>query len=498
MKTIDKFVLKSYLGPMILTFFIVMFILLMNMVWRFIDELVGKGLGLEVILEFLMYAAFTMIYMAIPLATLLAAIMTMGNLGENYELLAMKSAGMSLQRILRPLIGVVIVVAIAGFFAANNLMPYSYRKMMQMRYDISKQRQVIEFKDGRFFNGIPNMSIRIEKQDADTGLLHDVLIYDYGNNNSKMQTTIAESGYIRLSDDKKFLLVTLYNGERYETTRGRQWNTENVMQHQTFVVQDMVMKTDGFDFQQSDSDMFGNRAQAKAIPQLEREIDSLNVIVVQQTAQSYEPLLRDYLLVRDPNMMGMLDSVRTDYSYKKDVRLKDSLRRQDVYEMQKIATRARSTARSSRGAVTYDEERAKQTITQLYTNEIEWQRKVALPASIIIFFLIGAPLGAIIRRGGLGMPIVVSVLFFVVYYVISMFGEKLAKDGVWTAFQGMWLAVFILTPIAIYLTYKSTNDSNLFNADWYYDKFRKLKEGIKEKRARRKQKNVERKKAASQ
>lgn len=478
---------------MILTFFIVMFILLMNTLWRFVDELVGKGLGLDVILEFLMYAVFTMIPMGIPLSILFAGIMTMGNLGENYELLAMKSAGMSLQRIIRPLIVVVILVAIGGFFAANNLVPYSYKKMMQMRYDINKQRQVIDFKDGRFFNGIPDMSIRAEKKDEKTGLLHKIIIYDYSNSNGNMQVTIAESGYIRLSDDNKFLLVTLYNGERYDITRNRQWNTENVLQHQTFDLQDMAVRTDGFDFQQSDSDMYGNRAQAKALPQLEREIDSLNVIVVQQTAQSYEPLLKDYLLVKDKNLMGMLDTVRVDYSYKAKANLMDSLRKRDIYEQQQIVTRARSSARSSRGAVSYDEERAKQSIAQLYTNEIEWHRKVALPVSIIIFFLIGAPLGAIIRKGGLGMPIVVSVLFFVVYYVISMFGEKLAKDGAWSAFQGMWLAVFILAPIAAYLTYKSTNDSNLFNADWYYDKYRKLKEWTKRKLNERKQrKNVER------
>lgn len=487
--------LKSYLGPMILTFFIVTFILLMNMVWRFIDELVGKGLGIDVILEFLMYAVFTMIPMGLPLATLLAAIMTMGNLGENYELLAMKSAGMSLQRIMRPLIGVVIVVAVAGFFAANNLVPYSYKKMMQMRYDIRNQRQVIEFKDGQFFNGIPDMSIRIEKQDKKTGQLYDVIIYDYSNSSGNMQTTLAETGFIRLSDDKRFLLVTLYNGERYETTRDRQWNTKNVLQHQTFSRQDMTVQTEGFDFQQSDSDMYGNRPQAKAIPQLEHEIDSLNIIVVQQTAESYEPLLRDYLIVKDASVMGMLDTVRTDYSYKKGVNMLDSIARMDVYKQQEIVTRARSTARSSRGVVTYDEERAKQTLNQLYSNEIEWHRKVALPASIIIFFLIGAPLGAIIRKGGLGMPIVVSVLFFVVYYVISMFGEKLAKDGVWSAFGGMWLSVFVLLPIAIYLTYKSTNDSNLFNADWYYSRFMKIKEKIKEKRNQRKNSNVEGKSA---
>ena len=487
MKTLDKYLIKSFLGPMILTFFIVMFIFLMNIVWRFIDELVGKGLGLGVILEFLMYGMFTMIYMAIPLATLLAAIMTMGNLGENYELLAMKSAGISLQRIMRPIFIIVIFISIAGFFAANNLMPYSWRKMDQMRYDISKQQQVIEFHDGQFFNGIPDMSIRVEKQDKKTGLLHDVIIYDYSNSNT--QTTIAESGFIRLSDDKRFLLVDLFDGERYETTRDRNWNTENKIQHQIFQTQELTIKTEGFDFQQSDADMFGNRPAAKSNPVLRREIDSLNVIVVKQAAQSYEPLLKNYLLTKDQSLMGMLDSVRTDYSYKEKVNVKDSIAKLDINRQKNIITKARTSANSSRGATSYDEDRAKQTLNQLYSNEIEWWRKMALPASIIIFFLIGAPLGAIIRKGGLGMPIVVSVIFFVFNYVISMFGEKLAKDGVWNAFEGMWLSSFILLPIAVYLTYKSANDSNLFNAEWYYDKYRKLKEKIAEGRTKNKKGN---------
>ena len=465
-----------------LTFFIVMFIFLMNMVWRFIDDLVGKGLGLGVILEFLMYGMFTMIYMAIPLATLLAAIMTMGNLGENYELLAMKSAGISLQRIMRPLFIIAIFISIAGFFAANNLMPYSFRKMSQMRYDISRQQQVIEFHDGQFFNGIPNMSIRVEQQDNKTGLLHGVLIYDYSTQN--MQITIAKEGNIRLSDDKKFLLVDLHDGERYETTRDRNWNIKNAISHQTFDFQQLTMETEGFDFQESDanSDMFTDRPASKSNNVLRQEIDSLNTIVVKHAAQSYEPLLTRFLLTKDPAQMGMLDSVRTDYSYKRKVNLMDSVSKLDMHRLQSIISRARDEAIRSESATSFDEDRAKQTISQLYGSEIEWWRKVALPASIIIFFLIGAPLGAIIRKGGLGMPIVVSVLFFVINYVISMFGEKLVKDGVWGAFGGMWLSSFILLPIAIYLTYKSANDSNLFNADWYYGKYMIIKEKILNKR----------------
>ena len=241
MKTIHKLVLKSYLGPMFLTFFIVMFVLMMNFIWRYIDELVGKGLDAGVIIELMSYAMANMIPMGLPLAMLLAAIMTLGNLGENYELLAMKSAGMSLPKILKPLIIVVGIIAIGSFFVVNNLVPYANKKMLSILYDIRQQKQVIEFQDGLFFNGIEDMSIRVGKQDPKTHLLRDVLIYDNRNINGNMTTTVADSGYIRLSDDKKYLLVTLFNGETYEQTRNYQWYSKSALRHHIFEKQDGVI-----------------------------------------------------------------------------------------------------------------------------------------------------------------------------------------------------------------------------------------------------------------
>ena len=219
MKTIHKLVLKAYLGPMVLTFFIVMFVLMMNIVWRYIDELVGKGLSAGIIIELMTYFMANMIPLGLPLAMLLAAIMTMGNLGENYELLAMKSAGMSLVRITKPLIILVSVIAVGSFFIGNNLVPYANKKVYSIIYDIRQQKQSLEFQDGLFFNGIDNMSIRVSRQEPETHLLRDVLIYDNRIADGNMNTIVADSGYIRLSDDKRFLLVTLFNGEMYEQTR---------------------------------------------------------------------------------------------------------------------------------------------------------------------------------------------------------------------------------------------------------------------------------------
>ena len=253
LKTIHKLVLKSFLGPLVVTFFIVFFVLMMNFIWRYIDELTGKGLDAAVIIELLFYATINMIPLGLPLAMLLAAIMTMGNLGENFELQAMKSAGMSLMRIMKPLIGVAIVMSIASFFVINNLVPYAYKKSRSILYDINRQKQVLEFQDGLFFNGIDeNLSIRVEHQDPETGLLNNILIYDNRQSAGNMRTTIAESGYIRLTDDKKFLLITLYNGENYEQTRNNQWYNKSSLRHDKFEVQDMRIAMTGFDFQRTE------------------------------------------------------------------------------------------------------------------------------------------------------------------------------------------------------------------------------------------------------
>jgi len=475
MKTIYKLILKSYLGPMILTFFIVMFVLMMNFVWRYIDDLVGKGLEASIIIELMCYAMANMIPMGLPLATLLAAIMTMGNLGENYELLAMKSAGMSLPRIIRPLLVLVTGVAVMSFFVANNLVPYANKKMYSTLYDIKHQKQSIEFRDGLFFNGIDDMSIRVGHQDPETGLLTGVLIYDNRKANGNMTTTIADSGYIRLSDDKRYLLVTLYNGQTYEQTRDRNWYTKSTLRHQTFEVQKGAILMEGFDMQRSDSEQFTNSS-TKKINELQHDIDSLELTVNTATTHSYEPLLKEQIFVRDNTVLALPDSLKVDKSGYGEIAAADSISTLPVRERNKIWRTARMAAKNSRGMFRFDESSAKESLNQLYRSKVEWHRKISLPFSIMIFFLIGAPLGAIIRKGGLGTPIVVSVIFFVIYYIISISGEKMAKEGTWDAVWGMWISSLILTPIAAYLTWKATNDSSLLDQEWYYARYQAAKE----------------------
>ncbi len=408
MKTVHKLVLKSYLGPMILTFFIVMFVLIMQFMWRYIDELVGKGLDMSVIGELMFWAAMTLIPMGLPLATLLAAIMTLGNLGENYELLALKSAGISLPRILRPLIIVVGAISIGSFFVANNLVPHATKKIYALLYDIRQQKQSIEFKDGIFFNGIDNMSIRVGEQNPKTKLLTDILIYDTRNPDGDMTTTVADSGYITLSDDKKYLLVTLYNGETYEESRNYTWFDNSTLRHHIFDVQNGVIPLAGFDFERSDMSLF-NSSQTKNTRELMIGIDSLEQVSKETAAASFKPLIESQIFTHDNTILS--DSIPRP-THQKAFAVLDTMQKMSVQQRKELYERAISQARSAQGSFSFDETTSKDALAQLYKYKVEWHRKLSLPVSIMIFFLIGAPFGAIIRKGGLGMPVVVSVRLF--------------------------------------------------------------------------------------
>ncbi|MFR9661026.1 MAG: LptF/LptG family permease, partial [Rikenellaceae bacterium] len=358
MKTIHRLVLKSYLGPMVLTFFIVMFILMMNFVWRYIDELVGKGLDAGIVVELLSYALINMIPLGLPLSMLLAAIMTMGNLGENYELLAMKSAGMSLPKIIRPLIVLVGFIAFGSFFIINDLVPYANKKMFSAIYDIRQQKQALEFQDGLFFNGIENMSIRVERQDPATKLLRGVLIYDNRDAGGNMTTTVADSGYIRLSDDKKLLLVTLYNGQSYDQTRDSKWYTESELRRNSFDMQLGAIPMDGFSMDnRTDADAFSN-SQTKDIKELQRDIDSLDNVVTIAAVKSYDPLLRQQLFVRDTSVLPMADSLRVDRSSLATIHALDSIEGLGMRERQDIWSKARVQAKNSRNLFSYNEKSA--------------------------------------------------------------------------------------------------------------------------------------------
>ena len=479
MKKIHKLVLKAYLGPLLAVFFIVQFILMLNFVWRYIDELTGKGLDASTIAELFICGSVNMIPLGLPLAMLLSAIMTMGNLGENFELLAMKSAGLSLMRILKPLLVVVCMIAVGSFFVQNNLVTYSNQRMYDILFDVREQRQELKFQDGVFFNGLPDMSIRVGHQDERTGLLSDVLIYDTRSSNGDMTTTLADSGYIHMSSDKAYLYVTLFNGRTYEHTRNSQWYDKNTMRVHIFDRQDGTFPVDRVAKRDGDMSREFSESQTRNMVELEELMDSLQILIDRSTMATYEPLLKRQIFVRDTTILPIAnDSVYIDRSQYKAINFYDSIPQLGMRQKARVYSAASSTARSAQGSYSFDEHSSKIAITQYYRAEVEWHRKLTLPFSIIVFFMIGAPLGAIIKKGGLGLPIVISVIFFVIYYVISISGEKMAKEGTWDSVYGMWMPVVVLTPVAIYLTYKATNDSSLLDMDWYDVRIRKMRRAL--------------------
>jgi lipopolysaccharide export system permease protein len=477
MKKIHLLVLKAYLGPLVATFFIVQFVLMMNFVWRYIDELTGKGLDVSSITELLACATANMIPLGLPLAMLLSAIMAMGNLGENFELLAMKSAGMSLPKILKPLIVLVTLIAIGGFFISNNLVPYANKRMYEILYDIREQRQDMEFQDGMFFNGLPNMSIRVGHQDKKTKLLSDIIIFDTRSSNGDMTTTLADSGYIYLSDDKSILYVTLYSGDTYEHSRNMRWYDTNTLRHHSFDMQEGTFPVANVG-NTNDEAMKYTEYKTRNIVGLQELSDSLILMIDESQAATYTPLFKERIFPRDSSILGG-DSIRYDKRDFVAIDFYDSISNLSIRERAKVFAQATTAARMARGAYSFDEQSSKVAITQYYRSENEWHRMLTMPLSILVFFLIGAPLGAIIRKGGLGTPIVISVIFFVFYYIISVSGEKMSSEGTWDALYGMWLPIATLTPIAIYLTRQATNDSSLLDTDWYDVRIRKLIKSVR-------------------
>ncbi|MEG1635169.1 MAG: LptF/LptG family permease, partial [Rikenellaceae bacterium] len=405
MKTLNKFIIKSYLGPMVMTFFIVTFILMLNFLWRYIDELVGKGLPMSVIAELIFYATSTLIPMGLPLATLLAAIMTMGNLGENNELLALKSAGVSLQKIIRSIVLVALLISIGSFFIINNFVPFSYMKSNNLLFDIRQQRQQIEFKDGIFFDGIPNIAIRVDKRDKETHLLTGVLIYDNRDVESP-NTIVADSGYINMSNNKEFLQVRLFNGQTYEGNRSFSWYDNPTLSHHTFDFQELLIQLDGFSFKRTGGNAFGDESAAKNMVALNKDIDSLTIVAERKISEFSNTVLSKYMFSYDTTIMNMTDSIRKIKRH--EINMKnvgfDTL---SIESKSEILNQATTSLNNLKYFASSEHDNIRETTVSLYGALINLHKKLSLPVSILIFFLIGAPLGAIIRKGGLGMPIVI-------------------------------------------------------------------------------------------
>ena len=468
-KKLDRFIIQSFLGPMALTFLIVTFVLVMQFLWLYIDELVGKGLSFGVIMEFLMWGTATLFPLVLPLATLLASIMTLGNFGENSELLAMKAAGISLQRILTPLIIMAVIISFAAFFASNNLIPLAYNKIYTLRSDISQTREEIKLPTGIFYNGIDNYVIKIDRRDPKSGMLYNIILYDHSELRGNVNVTLADSGSIKLTTDKRNIIFRLYNGYRYqEGVRNGNADTSFAMRTIKFEEQHAIISLQDYGFKRSDDDRFGDQVMAQNLTNLGHRRDSLQVILT----NSYTTFTSQF---------------HAQFRYYQQWDTTYNKRLHTLFPLDSLLN-CNNTIEQEVNALTHTIEKMDSQIAKLenFTYEhngcviplrftsLEWYRKFTLSLACLILFFIGAPLGAIIRKGGLGTPVIISVFFFIVYYVIDIVGKKLAKDGVMVPAFGAIISTMVLLPIGIFLTRKATRDSSLFNADAYVQVVAKL------------------------
>ncbi len=470
------------MGPFILTFFFVVFILLMQFLWKYIDDLIGKGLEFKIIGEFLIYTSATLVPLAIPLAVLLASLMTFGNLAENLELLALKSSGISLVRIMNPVIILTAGIALGAFFFSNNILPYSNLKMRSLLYDIQQQRPELTIKPGVFDNNLEGYSIRIGDKDSKTSLLKDILIFDHTDKQGNISVTMADSGYMRISADEKHLLLTLYNGKSYIELQKQKKDNRSVksypLRRDRFDEQEMVIELTGFGLNRSDERLFRNSYSMMNLDQLYHFDDSLTNDL-NETLDKFLNTLDKSLTAKPKNIM--IDPLSADSSefVIQKVHVDSAYAQLNKLERRRAITQALNFARSNKSVTTSNVGTAEWKLSRLRRYQNEIHRKFAFSALCLIFFFIGAPLGAIIRKGGLGMPVIVSVLFFLIYYVISMTGEKFSREGLVPPFVGMWISTIVLVPVSIWLTQKAATDSVILNVETYFTWFKKLRQRFK-------------------
>ena len=477
MKKIHILILQAFIRPFIVTFCIVMFVLLMLFLFKYIDDLIGKGLEWHVILELIGYQCAVQLSMALPLSMLLSSIMTFGNLGESYELVAIKAAGVSLRKAMTPLFVLVAIFAGSSFAFSDYTLPVVNLKMGSLLWDVTKKKADFLIKPGIFNNSIPNYSIRAKNKSKDGKELYNLTIYNQTNGSSGSNVLMADTGYMYNSRDQNFLILKLINGVQYQDAKKQNASSYDPRQQFTrFYFKETEKKFDmsAFDMKRTDENLFKGHHQMMNLRQLKLKSDS-TLLQIDSLSQMNATELKANILFtspyynRDAAQRAKIKDTTDIISYIP----KESRRSVINNAISNIQTF--KDASFIRGA-TY-----KDLVDKDIKYDVEWHRKFTLAISCLLLFAIGAPLGAIVRKGGLGAPVVMSIIFFLIYHIISTVAEKSAKDGAITPFWGMWMAIIVLAPLAAFLTYKSTTDSTLFDAGQYKLKAEKAWEWIKTK-----------------
>jgi len=466
-KKLDILIIRAFIGPFLATFLISLFVLVMQFFWLYIDDLVGKGLDFKTLSYLTSMVAVTWVPLALPLALLLSSIMTFGNLGETFEIVAIKAAGIPLLRFMRPLLIVTLFISSIAFLFANNIIPVAQLKLAALKYDIIVSKPAFDIKEGIFYNKIEGYVIKLGKKDKDDSTIHNVVIFKktWGLQDNLI---IAESGIMRVTADKRFLEFVLKNGYSFEE-KGPKLVINTDFQKTGFKEYKKVFDLNSFRLNKSEDSMFKYDPKMLSVRQLNTTIDSLESV-------GHLYLKRSKIEI-DPyfTFAKYQDSVwpKNDLSRFKKVKkfsdlIPDSIRSSIIDR----SSGQMGMIKNNANILTQDYIQKQQS---LRNHEIEWHRKFTLSVACLVLFLIGAPLGSIIRKGGLGTPLVFAIVFFVIFHLLNTFGEKFAKSFEMTALEGMWLSTFILIPIGAFLTYKAMKDSQLFNQEYYYRAYMQLR-----------------------
>ncbi len=463
-------IFKQFALLFIGTFFIALFVLMMQFVWRYIDVLIGKGLSIDVLAQFFWYMALMMVPQALPLAILLSSLITFGNLGESSELTAIKAAGISLMQTLKPLAFVVLLIAGASFYFQNNIGPMSNDKMAQLIEAMKHKSPELEIPEGVFYDGIPQCNIYVQEKNLDTGMLYGIMIYRMTGSYEDAAIILADSGRMQSTAEKKHLLLTLYSGEWFENMRSQELaNSASVpYRRETFWKKDIVLD---FDSEINlDNGGMGQRAQAKSLAQISHDMDSLKL--------QYDSIGRIYYREGKASYFDLPNLKRDDTlevaAAVKDMVFDTLYQRMNVDKQRAVVNAAHAKVQQMATELEYKSLITSDGDSWIRQHLIEAINKFTLAFSCIIFFFIGAPLGAIIRKGGLGVPIIVSVFVFIIFYILDNTGFRMARSGIWTVAFGKGLATAVLTPLAVFITYKANNDSAVFNMDAYRNLFMRM------------------------
>ena len=471
-KKLDIFILKSFCLLFTGTFFICLFIFMMQFLWRYVDELVGKGLEINVLAQFFFYSGLTLVPASLPLAVLLAALITFGNFGERFELLAMKAAGISLLNIMRPLIVFIAFVCCLSFYFQNVIGPTAQSKLWTLLLSMKQKSPEVDIPEGVFYDEIDGYNLYVKHKDRKTGMLYDVLIYNFDKGFENAQIIKADSGRLEMTADKQHLYLHLYSGEQFENLKSQNMNQRNVpYRREAFSEKHAIIEFDS-DFNMMDEGVMSNQSNSKNMRMLQTSIDSISARNDSVGRSYYNDAINN--TYRVGTTMNRADSARLVKERQQPINIDSIYRAGTLADRQRWLSAACNNAETVSNDWNFKKTNLESSDYSLRRHMTAWHEKITLSLACMIFFFIGAPLGGIIRKGGLGMPVVVSVLIFIIYYIINNTGYKMARDGNWVVWMGMWTSTAILAPLGAFLTYKSNNDSVVLNADAYINWFKRV------------------------